>query len=163
MILGAAYMLYLYRRVIFGVITRDDVRAMVDLTRAKVAIFAPMIAVVLWMGVYPDSFLRPMQPTLAEPHRITSRRPSAPHATYAAAEVKSMPVLAAPDFLPALPEMFLGCAAMALLLLGAHQGDRAAREIAWLAVAALAVTAALVLTPLGAQGPRARWRSSACS
>jgi NADH-quinone oxidoreductase subunit M len=65
MILSAAYMLYLYRRIIFGVITRADVRTMLDLSWREVAIFAPMIAVVLWMGVYPDSFLRPMQPTLA--------------------------------------------------------------------------------------------------
>ena len=65
MILSAAYMLYLYRRIIFGVITRADVRAMLDLSWREVAIFAPMIAVVLWMGIYPDSFLRPMQPTLA--------------------------------------------------------------------------------------------------
>jgi NADH-quinone oxidoreductase subunit M len=64
LILGAAYMLYLYRRVIFGVITKDDVRAMVDLRPREVAFFAPMIAVVLWMGIYPSSFLRPMQPTL---------------------------------------------------------------------------------------------------
>jgi NADH-quinone oxidoreductase subunit M len=64
-ILGAAYMLYLYRRIIFGVITRADVRAMLDLNPREILIFAPMIAIVLWMGVYPNSFLRPMQPTLA--------------------------------------------------------------------------------------------------
>ncbi len=64
-VLGAAYMLYLYRRVIFGVITKDDVRAMIDLSPREVLIFAPMIAVVLWMGIYPSSFLRPMQPSLA--------------------------------------------------------------------------------------------------
>ncbi|HXZ02677.1 MAG TPA: NADH-quinone oxidoreductase subunit M [Stellaceae bacterium] len=66
MILGAAYMLYLYRRVIFGVVTRADVRAMLDLSWREVAVFAPMIAVVLWMGVYPGSFLKPMQPSLAK-------------------------------------------------------------------------------------------------
>jgi NADH-quinone oxidoreductase subunit M len=64
-VLGAAYMLYLYRRVVFGVITKDDVRAMIDLSPREVLIFAPMIAVVLWMGIYPASFLRPMQPSLA--------------------------------------------------------------------------------------------------
>ncbi len=64
-VLGASYMLYLYRRVVFGVITKDDVRAMIDLSPREVLIFAPMIAVVLWMGVYPASFLRPMQPSLA--------------------------------------------------------------------------------------------------
>jgi NADH-quinone oxidoreductase subunit M len=65
MILAAAYMLYLYRRVIFGTVTRDDVRAMLDLDWREVAIFAPMIAVVLWMGVYPASFLEPMKPSIA--------------------------------------------------------------------------------------------------
>jgi len=65
MILGAAYMLYLYRRVIFGKAVKPDVLAMPDLSLREVAIFAPMIAVVLWMGVYPVSFLRPMQPSIA--------------------------------------------------------------------------------------------------
>jgi NADH-quinone oxidoreductase subunit M len=65
LILGAAYMLYLYRRVIFGTITREDVRAMLDLDWREVAVFAPMIAIVLWMGVYPTSFLRPIQPSVA--------------------------------------------------------------------------------------------------
>jgi NADH-quinone oxidoreductase subunit M len=65
MILGAAYMLFLYRRIIFGTITREDVRAMLDLDWREVTVFAPMIAIVLWMGVYPSSFLRPMQPSVA--------------------------------------------------------------------------------------------------
>jgi NADH-quinone oxidoreductase subunit M len=65
LILGAAYMLYLYRRVVFGTITRDDVRAMLDLDWREIAIFAPMIAIVLWMGIYPTSFLRPIQPSIA--------------------------------------------------------------------------------------------------
>ncbi len=56
-----------------------------------------------------------------------------------------IPVLATPDFLPALPEMFLGGCAMALLLIGVYSGDRAARAVSWLAVAALAATLALVL------------------
>jgi NADH-quinone oxidoreductase subunit M len=66
MVLGAAYMLYLYRRVIFGVITRADVRALGDMTWREVAVFAPMIAIVLWMGIYPISFLKPMQPSIAK-------------------------------------------------------------------------------------------------
>ena len=56
-----------------------------------------------------------------------------------------IPMLAAPDFLPVLPEMFLGTSAMALLLIGVYSGDRAARAVSWLAVAALAATLALVL------------------
>jgi NADH-quinone oxidoreductase subunit M len=60
-ILGAAYMLYLYRRVVFGELTKDDVRAMPDLTLREIALLAPIAAVVLWMGVYPESFLAPMR------------------------------------------------------------------------------------------------------
>ena len=60
-ILGAAYMLYLYRRVVFGALTRDDVRAMTDLSAREIALLAPIAAAVLWMGVYPESFLAPMR------------------------------------------------------------------------------------------------------
>jgi len=56
-----------------------------------------------------------------------------------------IPMLAAPDFLPVLPEMCLGASAMALLLIGVYSGDRAARAVSWLAVTALAATLALVL------------------
>ena len=56
MILGAAYMLYLYRRVIFGTITRDDLRGILDLSPREVAVFAPLILLTLWMGIYPSSF-----------------------------------------------------------------------------------------------------------
>jgi NADH-quinone oxidoreductase subunit M len=65
LILGAAYMLYLYRRVVFGKLTKDDVRAMLDLSPREILIFAPMIAVVIWMGIYPSSFLKPIQPTIS--------------------------------------------------------------------------------------------------
>jgi NADH-quinone oxidoreductase subunit M len=56
MILGAAYMLYLYRRVIFGRITRDDLRNILDLSPREWVVFAPLIVLTLWMGIYPSSF-----------------------------------------------------------------------------------------------------------
>ena len=56
MILGAAYMLYLYRRVIFGVLTKPDLRGILDLSPREIAIFAPLVFVTLWMGVYPSAF-----------------------------------------------------------------------------------------------------------
>ncbi len=60
-ILGAAYMLYLYRRVVFGDLTKDDVRAMTDLSPRELAMLVPIALAVLWMGVYPESFLAPMR------------------------------------------------------------------------------------------------------
>ncbi len=56
MILGAGYMLWLYRRVIFGVITRDDLRRILDLSPREIAVFAPLVVLTLWMGIYPSSF-----------------------------------------------------------------------------------------------------------
>jgi NADH-quinone oxidoreductase subunit M len=61
LILGAAYMLYLYRRVIFGKLTKDKLKSIVDLNIREILVFAPLIAVVLWMGIYPTSFLEPME------------------------------------------------------------------------------------------------------
>jgi NADH-quinone oxidoreductase subunit M len=58
--LSASYMLYLYRRVIFGTITRDDLRSILDLSPREKAVFVPLLIVVLWMGVYPMSFLTPI-------------------------------------------------------------------------------------------------------
>jgi NADH-quinone oxidoreductase subunit M len=56
MILGAAYALYLYRRVIFGKLTKDDLKSILDLSPREVAIFVPLIVLTLWMGIYPSSF-----------------------------------------------------------------------------------------------------------
>ena len=56
MILGAVYMLYLYRRVVFGTITRDDLKHILDLSPREWAVFAPLIVLTLWMGIYPSSF-----------------------------------------------------------------------------------------------------------
>jgi NADH-quinone oxidoreductase subunit M len=59
--LGPAYMLYLYRRVIFGTITRADLRGMLDLSPREIAVFVPLLFLVLWMGFYPNSFLQPIR------------------------------------------------------------------------------------------------------
>ena len=63
-VLGATYMLFLYRRVIYGDVTKDDVRAMPDLSRREIAIFAPLIVMTLWMGVYPKTFLNVISPSV---------------------------------------------------------------------------------------------------
>ena len=60
-ILGAAYMLYLYRRIAYGEIKSDEVAAMPDLSARELWLLAPIAAVTLWMGVYPESFLAPMR------------------------------------------------------------------------------------------------------
>jgi NADH-quinone oxidoreductase subunit M len=64
-ILGAAYMLYLYRRVAFGDQKNADAAAMPDLDLREWLMMAPIAAAVLWMGVYPESFLAPMRADIA--------------------------------------------------------------------------------------------------
>ncbi|MEQ8711014.1 MAG: NADH-quinone oxidoreductase subunit M [Rhodospirillales bacterium] len=59
-ILGAAYMLYLFRRVVFGKLTKDDLKSILDLTPREIAIFLPLVILTIWMGVYPSTFLDPM-------------------------------------------------------------------------------------------------------
>jgi len=60
-ILGAGYMLYLYRRVAYGALTKEDVAAMPDLSKRELALLVPIAAVVMWMGIYPESFMKPMR------------------------------------------------------------------------------------------------------
>jgi len=65
LVLGAAYMLYLYRRVVFGKLTRDDLKSIMDLSPREVLMFAPLVVVVIWMGVYPSSFLDPVHASVS--------------------------------------------------------------------------------------------------
>ena len=60
-ILGAAYMLDLYWRVVYGTQRHADAAAMPDLDARELWLLAPIAAAVLWMGVYPESFLSPMR------------------------------------------------------------------------------------------------------
>ncbi|MCY7272098.1 MAG: NADH-quinone oxidoreductase subunit M [Sphingomonas bacterium] len=60
-ILGAAYMLYLYWRIAYGTQRNADAAAMPDLNAREYWLLVPIAAAVLWMGVYPESFLRPMR------------------------------------------------------------------------------------------------------
>jgi len=64
-ILGAAYMLYLYRRVAFGEQKNADAAAMPDLSAREWLMMVPLAAAVLWMGVYPESFLAPIRKDIA--------------------------------------------------------------------------------------------------
>ncbi|HLS69189.1 MAG TPA: NADH-quinone oxidoreductase subunit M [Kiloniellales bacterium] len=53
LVLGASYMLVLYRRIIFGSITRDEVRRMLDMNWREKVVFAPLVLLALFFGIYP--------------------------------------------------------------------------------------------------------------
>jgi len=65
-ILSAAYMLVLFRRLFFGEVTKDDVRAMPDLSWRELGFFAPLVVLTLWMGVYPSTFKDLIDPAVAQ-------------------------------------------------------------------------------------------------
>ena len=57
LVLGAAYMLYLYRRVIFGKLTKESLQKILDLSPREMIVFAPLVILVFVMGIYPVPFL----------------------------------------------------------------------------------------------------------
>ena len=63
-ILGAGYALWLYRRVVFGKLEKEDLKALKDLSPREIAIFVPVCIAVIWMGVYPSVFLDIMGPSV---------------------------------------------------------------------------------------------------
>jgi NADH-quinone oxidoreductase subunit M len=56
-ILGPAYMLWLYRRVVFGQLVKEHLKSILDVNGREIAVFAPMVGVVFLMGIYPEIFL----------------------------------------------------------------------------------------------------------
>ncbi len=58
-ILGACYALYLYWRIAYGTARTAEAAALPDLSKREIALLVPIAAAVMWMGVYPESFLAP--------------------------------------------------------------------------------------------------------
>jgi NADH-quinone oxidoreductase subunit M len=69
-ILSACYMLWLYWRICFGAARTPEAATMPDLSLREWWLLAPIALAVLWMGIYPESFLRPMRADVA---RIVTR------------------------------------------------------------------------------------------
>jgi NADH-quinone oxidoreductase subunit M len=57
-ILSAAYMLWMFQRVMFGPIRHEENRALKDLNLREIVILAPLICLIVWMGVFPQFFLK---------------------------------------------------------------------------------------------------------
>jgi len=56
-IFAACYMLWMFQRVVFGKVTNDKNKDLKDLSWREIAIFAPLILFIVWIGVYPSTFL----------------------------------------------------------------------------------------------------------
>src|ERR671927_339055 len=60
-VLGAAYMLYLFQRTMFGKIENPKNEGLLDLNNREFATFAPLLILAVWMGIYPSPFLRRLE------------------------------------------------------------------------------------------------------
>ena len=63
-ILGAIYMLWMFRRVVFGPLANPENHKLQDLNGREILILAPILALIVFMGVYPQPFLERMRPSV---------------------------------------------------------------------------------------------------
>jgi NADH-quinone oxidoreductase subunit M len=89
-VLGAAYMLWMVRRVFFGPLGVEANRSLSDLGLREVVVATAMVIPMLWIGVYPASFLRPMDRAVAELLATLERR-GADLAAYTGRPVAALP------------------------------------------------------------------------
>jgi NADH-quinone oxidoreductase subunit M len=76
-ILSAVYMLWMFQRVNYGRITNEENRTLPDLTPREWAMIGPIVAMTIFMGVLPNIFLRPMEPSVNRViERVTGQQPT---------------------------------------------------------------------------------------
>jgi NADH-quinone oxidoreductase subunit M len=94
-VLGAAYMLWLYQRTMFGKIETPANASLRDLNGRELATFVPLIALAVWIGLYPAPFLRRIETSVG---RVVARV----HSVYGPAVAKGSDC-ATPAQAPAVP------------------------------------------------------------
>jgi NADH-quinone oxidoreductase subunit M len=88
-IFGAVYMLWMFQRVMFGPITNEENKHLKDLTFREMAVLAPLIGAIFFMGIYPNFFFEKLTPSIdrfmvrsgvkASPTEVTSAAQGAAH------------------------------------------------------------------------------------
>jgi NADH-quinone oxidoreductase subunit M len=93
-VLGAAYLLWLYQRVMFGNVTNPANEHLPDLNAREYATLLPLVALAFWIGIYP----KPLFEVLDVPvHRLVERvNPNYFTAAPSTASIATMPAPAAP-------------------------------------------------------------------
>jgi NADH-quinone oxidoreductase subunit M len=59
-------MLWMFQRVNYGPVTNEKNRSLPDLTPREWALMVPTVAMCIFMGVFPNVFLRPMEPSITK-------------------------------------------------------------------------------------------------
>jgi len=82
-VLGAAYLLWLYQRVFWGKVTHEENQKLKDLDRRELATLVPLVALCFWIGVYPKPFLDFLHEPVARIAAVVQPAKFAPAATAA--------------------------------------------------------------------------------
>jgi NADH-quinone oxidoreductase subunit M len=72
-VLGAAYLLWLYQRVFFGMVTNEKNAKLADLTPREVVYFTPLLIMAFWIGLYPKPFFQILDQPVT--HLVQTVRP----------------------------------------------------------------------------------------
>ena len=97
-VLAAAYLLWLYQRVFFGPVTNPKNEKLHDLTAREIATFVPLIALALWIGLYPKPFFQILeQPANQIARDVRANAATALAAAPAAAPATSAAAVPSPD------------------------------------------------------------------
>ncbi len=76
-VLGAVYLLWMFQRVMFGPLKNPKNETLNDLSWREIAMFAPLVAAFLFMGLYPKPFFERMEPTVRQTlARVEAKRPA---------------------------------------------------------------------------------------
>ncbi len=95
-ILGAVYMLHLYKNVMFGEIVHEENRTMKDFNLREILTMAPLVVLIFWIGLYPKPFLRILEPSVSKlVVRVETARNNMEQIKSARADIERMSVLAA--------------------------------------------------------------------
>ncbi|MFQ5542906.1 MAG: NADH-quinone oxidoreductase subunit M [Nitrospiria bacterium] len=65
-ILGAAYMLWLFQRMMFGPLDKPENQKIMDMNRREIGYMIPLVIFMFWIGLFPKPFIRVMEPAVAK-------------------------------------------------------------------------------------------------
>jgi NADH-quinone oxidoreductase subunit M len=98
-VLAAAYMLWMFRRVMFGPVDNPENRGLIDLGLREKVVMVAIVIPIIWIGVYPNPLLRRIEPSVIELIRTFEERGGKRAALAAEAEATES------DSAPAVPEV----------------------------------------------------------